>query len=76
MDYLEFIARVVSHIPDSLEFGTCPLSYIVFPRCGGEMKVVFAAESPPPPLAAFRELLGKAAPAVGFFPEPPANYVP
>jgi len=140
MDYLEFIARVTSHIPDkgqvtvryyglyanahrgkvkkaSLE--AAPLRIVeeelrripskgwaamirkvyevdpmVCPRCGGSMKVVaflmehavvdriidhlklvFVAERPPPPQAAFKELLWEVDPPAGFFPDPPAEYL-
>jgi len=36
------------------------------PKCGGK----------PPPQAAFQELLREADPPAGFFPDPPAEYVP
>jgi ribosomal protein S27E len=141
MDYLEFIARVTSHIPDKGQVtvryyglyanahrgkvrkagqGPSPLRIVeeelhrlpakgwaamirkvyevdpmTCPRCGGKMKVLafitehavvdriighlkltFVAERPPPPQAAFQELLMDADPPAGFFPDPPAEYVP
>jgi hypothetical protein len=141
MDYLEFIARVVSHIPDKGQVmvryyglyanahrgkvrkaspASPPLRIVeeelrripakgwaamirkvyevdplTCPRCGGAMKVVafltehavvdriidhlkltFVADRPPPPQAAFRELLWEADPPAGFFPDPPAEYIP
>jgi len=140
MDYLEFIARVTSHIPDKgqvmvryyglyanahrgkvrkASLQAAPLRIVeeelrrvpskgwaamirkvyevdpmVCPRCGGAMRVVafltehavvdriiehlklaFVAAKPPPPQAAFQELLWEADPPAGFFPDPPAEYV-
>ena len=40
------------------------------------LKLAFVAECPPPPPAAFQELLWEADPPAGFFPDPPAEYVP
>jgi hypothetical protein len=141
MDYLEFIARVTSHIPDKgqvmvryyglyanahrgkvrkASLASSPLRIVeeelrrlpakgwaemirkvyevdpmTCPKCGGRMKVVafltepavvdriiehlklaFVAERPPPPQAALQELLWEADPPAGFFPDPPAEYVP
>ncbi|MBU4253200.1 MAG: hypothetical protein KJ727_01185 [Acidobacteria bacterium] len=43
MDYLDFIARVTSHIPDKGQVT--------------HLKLTFVAERPPPPQVAFQELL-------------------
>jgi hypothetical protein len=140
IDYLDFIARVTSHIPDkgqvmvryyglyanahrgkirkaSLapsplriveeEFRRLPakgwaamirkvyeVDPLTCPKCGGAMRVVafltehavvdriidylkltFAAEKPPP-LAALPVLFWEADPPAGYFPDPPAEYVP
>jgi len=141
MDYLEFIARATSHIPDKgqvtvryyglyanahrgkvrkASLAHLPLRTVeeelrrlpakgwaamirkvyevdpmVCPRCGGAMKVVafltehavvdriiehlklaFVAAKPPPPESAFQELLWEADPPAGYYPDPPAEYVP
>ncbi len=141
MDYLEFIARVTSHIPDKgqvmvrhyglyanaqrgkvrkARLASSPLRIVeeelrrvpakgwaemirkvyevdplLCPKCGGRMKLiafltdhavvdriidhlklVFVAERPPPPQAALPELLWEVDPPAGYFPDPPAEYVP
>jgi hypothetical protein len=74
MDYLEFIARVTSHIPDK---GQVMVRYCTEPavvdRIIDHLKLTFVAEKPPPPQAAWQELLWEADPAAGFFPDPPAE---
>jgi len=50
--------------------------YPVVDRIIHHLKLTFVAEKPPPPQAAFRELLWEADPPAGFFPDPPAEYVP
>lgn len=40
------------------------------------LKLAFVAERPPPPQAALPELLWDADPSAGYFPDPPAEYVP
>jgi len=70
-----------------LDLLTCPrcvgmMRVIVFltepavvDRIIAHLKLTFAAERPPPPQAAFQELLWEADPQAGFFPDPPAEYV-
>jgi len=40
------------------------------------LKLALVAERPPPPQAALPELLWEADPSAGYFPDPPAEYVP
>ena len=47
----------------------------VVDRIIGHLKLVFVAERPPPPQAAYQELLMDADPPAGFFRDPPAEYV-
>ena len=83
MDYLEFIARVTSHIPDK---GQVTVRYYglyanahrgkvkkasleAFPlRIIDHLKLTFIAERPPPPQAAFQEYLWAADPPAEYFP--------
>ncbi len=54
MDYLEFIARVTSHIPDK---GQVMIRYYgVYANAHRGNKLTFMAERPPPPQAAQQEL--------------------
>ena len=55
MDYLEFIARVTSHIPDKSQVMVRPLR-----QCSpiiNHLKLTFVAERPPPPHISYPELL-------------------
>jgi len=49
---------------------------VVVDRIIDHLKLVFVAERPPPPQAAFQGLLWEADPPTGFFPDPPAEHVP
>ena len=49
--------------------------HAVVDRIIDHLKLTFAAEKPPPE-AAHQELLWEADPPAGYFPDPPAEYVP
>jgi hypothetical protein len=71
MDYLEFIARITSPIPDkgqvtvryyglyakAQNFIAFPPDYPVIDKIIDHLKLTFVAERPPPPQLAFQELL-------------------
>ena len=50
--------------------------HAVVDRIIDHLKLTFIAERPPPPQAALPELLWEADPPAGYFPDPPAKYVP
>jgi len=51
------------------------MEHAVVDRIIDHLKLVFVAERPPPPQAAFKELLWEVDPPAGFFPDPPAEYL-
>jgi len=48
--------------------------HVVVDRIIEHLKLTFVAERPPPPRAAFQELLWEIDPPAGFYPDPPAEY--